>query len=309
VFTIQNSDTLKAYAFLLITTALWGSLYVVGKYVMDFVPPLTVLLLRYAVSAAILLPLLKIRRARSGSCVRIEPKDRKYIVLIGAVGYCGATAAQTIGTQLASAGIASLLNSLSPVFMILFAVPVLKEKITVSKAVPIAAAIVGVYVIMGGNDGGDMTAGAVASLISVVIWSFTCVALKQFIQKYDPLTITAYALAVALVCTVPFSAYEVLTIPGIDLLRPDVLLGLLYMGAACTALTNVLWNASLSLIEAGRCALFYPVQPLVASLMGAIFLQEELQMSFLIGSALIVGGVVFSVLSSMPSRTEVAVSA
>jgi len=309
VFIIQNRDALKAYVFLLITTALWGSLYVVGKYVMDFVPPLTVLLLRYVISAAILLPLLKIRRSQSDSYVRIAPKDRKYVVLIGAVGYCGATAAQTIGTQLASAGIASLLNSLSPVFMILFAVPILKEKITVSKAVPIAAALVGVYIIMGGNEGGDMTAGAIASLVSVVIWSFTCVALKQFMQKYDALTITAYALAVALVCTIPFSAYEVLTMPGIDLLRPDVLLGLLYMGAACTALTNVLWNAALSLIEAGRCALFYPVQPLVASLMGAIFLQETLQTSFLIGSALIVGGVVFSVLSSISPQDEAVASA
>jgi drug/metabolite transporter (DMT)-like permease len=297
VFIIRSNDTSKAYLFLSITTAAWGSLYVVNKYLMTYVPPLTVLMCRYLIAAAVLLPLLKLRASRSVTRQRIERKDYRYIVLIGAFGYFGSVAAQTIGTQLASAGLASLLNSLNPLFMIVFAIPLLKERITFSKVVSIVAALVGVCIILGGNVSGDIVAGGVASLLSVVVWSFTSVSLRRFTKRYDPLTITTYATMVALVCTIPFSANELLTTPGVELFRPDVLLGLLYVGVICTALTNVLWNTSLSLIEAGRCALFYPIQPLVATLLGTLFLNETLQMSFLVGSTLIIGGVVFSVCS------------
>lgn len=308
VFIIRSNDTSKAYLFLLVTTASWGSLYVVSKYLMAYVPPLTMLMCRFAIAAAVLLPLVRLRASGPTSRWRIERKDYRYLLLIGAFGYFGSIAAQTLGTQLASAGLASLLNSLNPLFMIVFAVPILKERITLAKAVSIGAALVGVCVILGGDVSGNVVAGAVLSLVSVAVWSFTSVSLRRFTKKYDPLAITAYAMAIAFVFTVPFSVHEVLTAPNVDFFRADVVLGLLYLGVVCTALTNVLWNTSLSLIEAGRCALFYPVQPLVATLLGALFLHETLQPSFFVGSLLIVGGVVFSVVAA-PSKSKAVSSA
>jgi len=67
------------------------------------------------------------------------------------------------------------------------------------------------------------------------------------------------------------------------------------MGIVCTALGHVLWNKSLSMIEAGKCSLFYPLQPMVAALIGWTFLKEEINSTFIIGAVLIIFGVLFSV--------------
>lgn len=293
----MSSNQSKAYFFLVLTTSAWGSLYVVSKYIMAFVPPLTVLLCRYLVAGIALLLLLRTKTFRTENRKKIDRKDYKYIFLIGSLGYFVSIAAQLIGTKLSGAGLASLLNSLNPIFMLIFAVLLLHEKITPAKVISVAAALIGVYIILGGGKANGMVWGAVASLISVVIWSLTSVTVKRITKKYHPMVITTYAILVAFFCTIPFSAYELATTPGVQIFRPGVLAGLLYIGLVCTAMTNVLWNVSLSMIEAGSCALFYPLQPMVAALLGALFLGERMGLSFFIGAAFILGGVVFSVLS------------
>ncbi len=294
---INSNSKSKAYLYLIITTCVWGSLYVVSKYVMASVPPFTVIFVRYLVAGGVLLILLKTKKLQNAERGKIDRKDYKYIVFIGAVGYFLSISAQFFGTKLSNAGLASLINSLNPIFMLVFAVPFLKEKITWTKIISVAAALIGVYAIVGGGGTHGEMLGILLSFISVVTWSLTSVVVKRFTQKYDPLIITTYSILIALVCTVPFSAYELATTPNVPIFHPGILCGLLYIGLIGTALTNVLWNLSLSMIEAGRCALFYPVQPMVAAILGSLFLGEVIHFSFVIGAAFILGGVVFSVLS------------
>ena len=47
------------YIYLVITFIIWGSIYVVAKYALAVIPPLTVLLGRYALSVLILYVILK----------------------------------------------------------------------------------------------------------------------------------------------------------------------------------------------------------------------------------------------------------
>lgn len=287
-----NSSKTKtlAYLFLVLTTSAWGSLYVVSKYLMATVGPFTVLLARYLTSGIVLYILY-----RKTNPQKIKRQDIKWILFIGVVGYFFSIGVQLVGTKLLSAGLASLLNALNPIFMILFAMLFLNEKITVTKIISVVAAILGVYIILGDNIKGGAILGVIACLLSVVSWSLTSVCVKKVSKKYEPLTITTYAILIAFVCTIPCSAFELATGPKTNILQPGILLGLLYVGLICTALTNVLWNKSLSMIEAGSCALFYPLQPMVATILGCIFLGESIHLAFILGAALILGGVIFSV--------------
>ncbi len=106
-----------------------------------------------------------------------------------------------------------------------------------------------------------------------------------------------YGILIGAACTLPISVYELLTVPDI---RFDwkVILSLAYMGLVCTALAHVLWNKSLSMIEAGTCSLFYPLQPMVAVLLGWLFLEEKININFIIGAIFIIGGVVISLVEA-----------
>ena len=116
---------------------------------------------------------------------------------------------------------------------------------------------------------------------------------RRITQKYDPLQITAYGMLLAALCTLPLSAAEIAGGREVTIDLPAVA-SLLFMGLICTALAHVCWNRSLSMMEAGTCSLFYPVQPLVSALLGALLLGETLDLRFFGGALLIVAGVVLS---------------
>jgi drug/metabolite transporter (DMT)-like permease len=280
------------YVYVLITVSAWGSTYVVSKFILGMVPPLTILFLRFLVGAAALSLVL----ARRG-WVKIERRDFKMIFLLGFVGYFIGVGAQMLGIKYSNASVASLLNAMNPIFIILFAVPLLKEKITVYKLVSVAAAVAGAFIIIGGVQDSGMVTGALMCLLCVLAWSLMSVASKHLSIKYDSLAVTTYAMLVALVFMLPVSLIEIALTPNVRLFEPGPIAAVLYMGCITTALAYVLWNKSISMMEAGLASLFYPVQPMVSVILGTIFLGERMNASFFIGAALIVGGVVYSILA------------
>ncbi len=285
------------YVYLFITFFLWGSLYVVSKYVLDKVPPFTVSLVRYAISFLILLIFIRIKKFRP-----IERRDYKYILIIGVFGYFVALVLQLLGTKYSNASFASLVNSLNPVVIMIMAAVFLHERLTFQKGAGLLLSIIGVYFIIGGVHGSDMMTGVVLSLISVLIWSYVSIVIRKISHAYHPLLITAWSMGVALVCTLPASALELARTPVTW--DAEVLLSLLYMAVMCTCVAHLLWNESLSLAEAGTCSAFYPVQPLTAAALGILFLGESVSLAFWTGSALILTGVMLCLVHLDRSRAS-----
>lgn len=289
--TMKERKQSIVYLYLTVTTSAWGSLYVASKFVLEQVPTFTLLFLRYLLAGIVLVVVMLRRKPQ-----KIAREDYKYIFFIGSCGYFFSVWAQLLGTKLANASLASLINAMNPVSIILFASLILKEKFTLRKTVAVIAAVSGTYIIIGGVGGGGQLLGIILSIISVLIWSLTTVVARRINQRYDSLTITTYGILIAAICSCPPALYEFTVVGKINFFKPEVTFLVLYIGIVCTALTNLLWNKSLSLIDAGSCSLFYPLQPLVAALLGWLLLGESVNISFLGGAALIISGVLVSII-------------
>lgn len=286
---------LRAYGFLLLTFCFWGSSYVVSKFVMNQIPAFTVSLMQYIVAVAVLMGAWLLKKRRSGGGTKVARCDYKYFLLIGFLGYFMTTGAQLLGTKFATASLASLINSLNPVMIMLAATLVLKERLTFRKIISIVAALLGVYLVIGGVDGGGMIYGILLSALAVVLWAFVSVIIKKMTQKYDPLQVTAYGMLIGTICTLPVAVVEWTTSPvQID---GTSILAILYMGAICMGAAHFLWGKSLSILDAGICSMFYPLQPMISVLLGALFLNESINLWFVVGAALIVSGVLFCILT------------
>lgn len=139
---------------------------------------------------------------------------------------------------------------------------------------------------------------SIASLVNamnpVTIMFFAAIILKE------KLTITIFGMFIAAACTFPVSICELIVTPNVQF-NGSVIISLLYMGIVCTALAYVFWNKSLSMIEAGTCSLFYPVQPMVSAMLGMLFLGEKINANFIFGAILIIGGVLFSIIGKKES--------
>ena len=77
--------------------AIWGGMYVVSKYVLDYIPPMTLLTVRLVIGgAALVLVMLASRTPWVGM------RDLPRMALLGLVGFGISLGAQFIGTRLSS---------------------------------------------------------------------------------------------------------------------------------------------------------------------------------------------------------------
>ena len=299
-----------AYLSLLLTFFLWGSLYVVSKFVLDKLPSFTIAFFRFVLAFMFLTVLERVADHRSASVKRkLERKHFPYVILIGFGGYFIAVGAQLLGTKYAGASTASLLNSMNPVTISVFGAILLSEKLTARKIVGILLSVAGVIAILGGGIQGTSIPGILLSLFAVLFWSYVSVMTRKITREYNPLYISRLACGVAAICYMPVAAGQALITkaPVVDVLIHDVpcTLGLVYMGIMCTGVAYLLWNRSLSVLDAGTCAAFYPLQPAVSTLFGILLLGEKINAGFVIGAGLIVLGVLISLgIPGKPSRRQ-----
>lgn len=274
---------------------LWGSQYVISKIALRTVPPVTLLALRYLVSVPALFIVLRLRHALTP----IKKGDWPILFAIGFTGYFASFCLQMLGINRLTGSVSSLLGAMNPIFIPILAAFFLHERITPAKIACVALSMAGVVVIVG-VDGTVDASGALLMLASVFLWSTASIIIRRVSGRYDPMQIALIAILCALPFTGGWSLIELQSAPCSFTL--ESVLAVLYMGVLGTAVTHSLWNYSLRVMDASFCSMFYPVQPLVSSILGVLFLHEAVTPGFVIGALMICCGIVAAVFSAKPRK-------
>ena len=278
--------------YLALAASIWGSMYVVSKILLAVLPALELVWLRYIVALVTLV----FMGCLTGQSWKLHKRDIPLVLAIGIIGYFISIWAQFAGTQLSSAQMGSVITSATPAFMVLFARLLLQEKITCRKALSVALATMGVLLIVGMDGfGSSSQMGGLILGIAALTWALMSILVKRIPSHYSQLVITTYAIAIATVIMTP------LIIPQLSLSQihsfqqPLIGGGILYLGIVSTAGAFFLWNKGLQLVDAAQGGLFFFFQPLVGTVLGWLFLGEQVGLSFWIGSALIMSGVLLTI--------------
>lgn len=274
---------------------LWGSQYVISKIALRTVPPVTLLALRYLVSVPALFIVLRLRHALTP----IKKGDWPILFAIGFTGYFASFCLQMLGINRLTGSVSSLLGAMNPIFIPILAAFFLHERITPAKIACVALSMAGVVVIVG-VDGTVDASGALLMLASVFLWSTASIIIRRVSGRYDPMQIALIAILCALPFTGGWSLIELQSAPCSFTL--ESVLAVLYMGVLGTAVTHSLWNYSLRVMDASFCSMFYPMQPLVSSILGVLFLHEAITPGFVIGALMICCGIVAAVISAKPRK-------
>ena len=274
---------------------LWGSQYVISKIALRTVPPVTLLALRYLVSVPALFIVLRLRHALTP----VKKGDWPILFAIGFTGYFASFCLQMLGINRLTGSVSSLLGAMNPIFIPILAAFFLHERITPAKIACVALSMAGVVVIVG-VDGTVDASGALLMLASVFLWSTASIIIRRVSGRYDPMQIALIAILCALPFTGGWSFIELQSAPCSFTL--ESVLAVLYMGVLGTAVTHSLWNYSLRVMDASFCSMFYPMQPLVSSILGVLFLHEAVTPGFVIGALMICCGIVAAVISAKPRK-------
>lgn len=271
-----------------LAASIWGGMYVVSKYVLDFIPPLTLVWLRFIIAFVVLYGILKIAAKKQKKKVTIRKKDWILFAWIGFIGYFISITCQFIGTKLSDAHTGSLVTSATPAFMVIFAALILKEKLTARRLLSTIIATIGVIIVIGWDiEIGSYFIGTIILVGAAITWALLSIYVKIASVRFSSLVITTYAIFFSLFFITPFMIWE-LQAASFETVNTYVILGILYLGIVSTAGAFFLWNKGLELLDASIGSLFFFFQPIVGSLLGWLLLNETLNSNFFIGGILII---------------------
>lgn len=288
--------------YLTLAASIWGGMYVASKYVLDYIPPLTLLAIRLAIAGVILGAV-----AWARSEWQVRPKDRLLLFSLGFVGFTLSLGFQFWGTKLSTAHNGGLITSASPAFIVLFAILLLRERPTWHQWAALGLASVGVLAVIGpeadGDGGSSLWLGNLCLVGAALTWGLYTVMGKIASRSYSALTVTLYATISGFGFTAPLA---LLTERGLwqplDAIPALAWWGVAYVGIISTAVAFYLWNKGFSMMDASPASLFFFAQPLVAAVLGSLLLNETLHWYFFLGALLILTGLIFSAFGSRPGR-------
>ncbi|HDX9635228.1 DMT family transporter [Bacillus cereus group sp. MYBK108-2] len=287
-------QTILGAIYLSLAASIWGGMYVVSKYVLDFIPPLTLVWLRFIIAFVVLYGILKLAEKKQKKKVTILKKDWLLFAWIGFIGYFISITCQFIGTKLSDAHTGSLVTSATPAFMVIFAALILKEKLTARRLLSTIIATIGVIIVIGWDiEIGSYFIGTIILVGAAITWALLSIYVKIASIQFSSLVITTYAIFFSLFFITPFMIWE-LQAASIGTVNTYVILGVLYLGIVSTAGAFFLWNKGLELLDASIGSLFFFFQPIVGSLLGWLLLNETLNSNFFIGGILIICSVLIT---------------
>ncbi|MDD1369697.1 DMT family transporter, partial [Bacillus sp. MHSD17] len=218
-----------------LAASIWGGMYVVSKYVLDFIPPLTLVWLRFIIAFVVLYFILKIAEKKQKKKVTIRKKDWLLFAWIGFIGYFISITCQFIGTKLSDAHTGSLVTSATPAFIVIFAAIILKEKLTARRLLSTIIATIGVIIVIGWDiEIGSYFIGTIILVGAAITWALLSIYVKIASARFSSLVITTYAIFFSLFFITPFMLWE-LQSNSIETVNTYVILGVVYLGVVSTA--------------------------------------------------------------------------
>lgn len=288
--------------------AIWGGMYVVSKLVLDVVPPLMLVVIRFAIALPVLGVWHGLTEVRAGR--RLTWRAFLSLAPAAFVGFCLSLAAQFAGTRLSSASLGAVITSATPAFVVPCALLVLGERPSAYKLAGLAVASLGVWIVVSPADGAQAAPGAQAALGAAMLvaaaftWALYSVLVKRHTQAgMSALSVTLGVTAWGIVFDVPLAAVEAAG-SAIGAITLPVVAGMLYLGVVSTAIAFYLWNKGFELLDANTAALCFFAQPLVGAALGTALLGETLGVGFVVGGTLIAVGALVSQIE--PRRRRVA---
>ena len=189
-----------------------------------------------------------------------------------------------------SVSTATLCYYTAPIFVVIASPLVLKERITLKKAVCALVAILGMIIISGVfTDSGADLRGVLFGLGAALFYA-AVVLMNKFIKGISDYEKTLIQLGSAAIIILP---YMLLTENMGELsLQISSILLLAFVGILHTGVAYALYFGSIGRISAQTAAIFSYIDPVVALILSALVLRESFGMTELLGSAMILGAAI-----------------
>ncbi len=301
--------SLKGHLSMLGANSMWGLMSPISKFVMlgGAVSPLVVTDLRIA-GAMILFWIASLFQKPE----HVNHKDLARLFGASLLGIVFNQGCFIFGVSLSSPGDASIITTSMPLWAMVLAAVILKEPITGKKVLGIAAGACGALMLIMGSSAGTKATASAAGHYAIwgdllVLTAQLCYALyivlyKDFVNRYSLITIMKWMFTYAFICTLPFSAGDLMQASWTSLHLTEIA-GLAFIVIGATFLSYMLIVVGQKNLRPTIAGMYNYVQPIVACIVAICWGMDSFNWVKGIAVVLIFGGVYLVTMSR--SRKEV----
>ncbi len=273
--------------------AIWGTLGLVARVVYDAGVSFEALVLTRA-GGAFLVVLAFVMLTGRGASLKVRPRDFLSLVPLGvvAIGCFYLLYFYTISES--EIGTAAVLLYSSPAFVVILARVFLGEALSFLRVAALLLTASGIGLVIGAYDLSSLDVRPFVVLTGLgagLAYGLYSVIGKPLTARLPAHAINCYMLGIGAVVLLIAALPTLDTLAG---LSPGTYAILAASALVQTAFAYALYTTGLKRIEAGQAAIIATVEPVVAGLVGAIFLAEELTALKILGALLVVLGAVLA---------------
>jgi drug/metabolite transporter (DMT)-like permease len=274
---------------LLLLALIWGSSFMFIEFALDDLSPAATMAGRLLFASAALGGVLVARRG-FGQAVRCLKEFGRAGVVLGVISTALPFWLIAWGQTRIDSGIAAIGNASMPIFVALLAIRFMpNERVTGQRALGLALGIVGVGVLVGVDPAGGWAGavGTLAVILAAISYAAGSLYSQHKLDNSSGLLVSTASVLWGTVAILPFGVAQGPTsMPGWQAILSVAVLGLLG-----TAVGLLMYLRLLEEHGSSKASLVVYLLPVIALVYGAVFLDEPIRVTALVGLALILGGV------------------
>jgi drug/metabolite transporter (DMT)-like permease len=283
---------LLAYALLSAAVLCWAGNWVIGRALRYDAPGVAITFWRWLIAFCILAPFTyKDLLARRGEVVR----HWKILSLLTLFSVVFQHIPIYWGLRLTTATNGALLNSASPIFIVLLSIVLLHERLNLRAWAGTLISFAGVVTVICRGDPAlilslQLNLGDFWILVATLSWAGYTICLRwrpADLRGLDFLTLLALLGALF---TAPLYLIEIASGQNLRL-TPASLSGIAYIAVVATVIAYIAWNKGVEIIGPSRSGAFMYLMLVYTPILSIIFLGEDLHLYHLAGAALIISGI------------------
>ncbi len=295
------------YLLILITIILFSTLEVTGKLIGADISPFSITLYRFLLGGVILLPFAY--KQTKEKEVKLKGKEVFKLTLPGLINVSISMLFLQLAIYYGQANISAILISSNSVFVALFSYFILKEKLSLYKALGLLIGLLGIIIIImnhevSSNEVLNAPLGILFACISSISFGFYTVISKKYIKTYgNVLTNSISFLGGSLLLAI------ISLIFGFDIsfnFTSRNIIFIAYLGIFVSGLAYLSYFAGLKRVSTVVGSSFFFLKPAVASILAYIIFKETLTFWQIMGIIIVIVGVNLEVVRDLINRKALA---
>lgn len=286
------SNSLKAHISLFLAQVIYALNYSIAKDLMPtHIKPLGLVMLRIS-GAFILFWTLSFFSKRE----KLDKGDLKKMAMLAIFGVAVNQAFFIYGLSLTKPINSAIIMVSNPIAVMIFAIVILKEKITTLKITGLAFGVIGALTLLIFKSNGSFSlgsetiAGDIMTLINSLSWAVFVVMAKPYMLKYQTVTVMKWVFTFGFLYMAPFGIPDLLDVKW-QTLSSDIIFAMTFVVVATTFLAYLLNTYALKALSSSVVSMYIYFQPFLATFIAILWGKDELTTIKVVSASLIISGV------------------